>query len=323
MGDNALAVYGKVDNPMTFADQMAESVAALISCDVRQGRAMAIQMLCEGLNPMQLQRRYHWIQGRPSMRADAMRAEFRMNYGGDFEIVEATGDAAHIKFTDAKGREYPSKITWQDAQREPWPWKKGCGPGTDKTEPSIANLKDNWATPLSRANMLMARATSSALRYICPELVAGVYTPEEMQDVMTSTAGSEPAEPRKSGSQIVAEQLAQRSTVVSSAVNDADGNEPEADEVEFVVKEAEGGDSATPAATEADPDAPGSITDSVVMDIEFVGNKACGEKWADAKAKALAKRGAQVLRNLSLNQGRELLKNLQTKAREQEQAAKN
>ncbi len=106
MGDNALAVYGKVDNPMTFADQMAESVAALISCDVRQGRAMAIQMLCEGLNPMQLQRRYHWIQGRPSMRADAMRAEFRMNYGGDFEIVEATGDVAH---TSMRGLAKPDK----------------------------------------------------------------------------------------------------------------------------------------------------------------------------------------------------------------------
>lgn len=316
MGDNALAVYGKVDNPITFADQMAESVAALISCDVRQGRAMAIQMLCEGLNPMQLSRRYHWIQGRPSMRADAMRAEFRMNYGGDFEIIEATGDVAHIKFTDAKGREYPSKITWQEAQREPWPWKKGCGPGTDKTEPTLANLKDNWATPLSRANMLMARATSSALRFICPELVAGVYTPEEMQDVLAA-GGSEPTEPRKTGSQVVAEQLAQRSTVTSDSVSSADGNEPEAeaDDAEFVVEGTE--DNAV------SPDAPGSISDSLCMDIEQTGQKAFGEQWANAKAKALSNRNAQVLRNLSLTQGKGLLKNLQTKLREQEQAAKN
>lgn len=180
----ALAIYDRVQNPLAFASEMAESTAAIVGCSLAQGKGIALTCLCEGLTPVEFKRRYHWIPTLgPAMRADAMRAEFRMNYGGDFEIVENTPDRAAIKFLDKKGRELVSEVTWEKAQGEPWPWAKGCGPGTQKTQPIWENLKDSWATPLSRANMLIARATSRGLRLLCPELVAGIYTPEEMQDL--------------------------------------------------------------------------------------------------------------------------------------------
>lgn len=309
MADNALAVYQRVENPISFCDSMALAFASVVGCDERQGKAMAMQALCEGLNPMQLQRRYHWIQGKPSMRADAMRAEFRMNHGGDFELIESTGDVAHVKFTDSKGRTYDSRITWEQAQKEPWPWKKGCGPGTDKTEPTLANVKDNWATPLSRANMLMARATSTALRYLCPELVAGVYTPEEMADVVATTA-SEPAAPKETFSQIIAVTTSSEPLPgeVPGAIAAADGNEPPFEEAEFEEKQ-------------QDPATPGSVTEGQITQISELGEKAWGESWPANRDAALAKRNCSTLRNLSYQQADDLFKKMQDVAREQ--AAKN
>ncbi len=307
MADNALAVYQK-ESPLAFSVDMAESVAALIGCDLRQGKAMALQMYCEGLNPMQLKRRYHWIQGQPSMRADAMRSEFRMNWGGDYEIIESTPDVAHIKFTNSSGKTHDSKITWQQALQEPWPWKKGCGPGTDKTEPTIANLKDNWATPIARENLLFARATSTGLRKFCPELVAGVYTPEEMADAVATTA-SEPAAPKETFSQIIDAKAAANPMPgeAPGAIAAADGNEPPFEEAEFEKKE--------------DPTTPGSVAEEQIAQIIELGEKVWGEGWIAQRDAALAKRNCSTLRNLSCQQADELYKRMQDVAREQ--AAKN
>jgi hypothetical protein len=211
----ALSVYDRVTDPLAFAKEFALPAASLIGCDINQGAAMALQALSEGIPLMQLRRRYHWIQGAPSMRADAMRAEFRMNHGGNFTIVEASPDKASIEFVDRDGKTILSTVTWEEAKGEPWPWKGGCGPGTAKNDPANpAHVKDNWATPLSRANMLIARATSRGLRLLCPELVAGIYTPEEMGDVGDAVgnaaaavvATTTPARP--TASQILAAQAA-------------------------------------------------------------------------------------------------------------------
>lgn len=297
----ALAVYDKIDNPIAFAEQFAEAAAAMCGCDVRQGKAMALLALTEGVNLMQLRRRYHWIQGAPSMRADAMRAEFRMNYGGDFEIIENSPDRAAIRFIDAKGREQIGSVTWAEAQQEPWPWKKDCGPGTAKTEPVAANLKDNWATPLGRANMLIARATSRALRLICPELVAGIYTPEELGD--SDEAPRETAK-RPTASEIVASTAAATNgtVAVADAVADADGDDVQ--EAEFAVK------------AEPGPDEPGGVTRLQLDEINALMSRVFpGDKLQAAREKALANRGAQSFHNFSRNQADDLIAKLRAKDR--------
>ena len=293
--------------PLQFAAEMGLAVASLIGCSPEQGKAMALQALCEGISPMQLQRRYHWIQGKPSMKADAMRAEFRMNHGGDFEILETSGDVASIKFIDQKGRELISTITWEQAQLEPWPWQRDCGPGTERTEPIAKNLKDNWATPISRSNMLMARATSVALRRLCPELVAGVYTPEEMQDI-ESAPRVEPAEKRPTAAQIVAAAAEGPMIAVATvaAVDQADGN---VEEAEFEIK--------TIDAT------PGGCTDGDCLEITQLGQKYFGEEWPAKCEAALKKRNCQILKNLSPAQAKEMIATLTNLIREREATEKN
>lgn len=310
MAENRLTVYEKTD-PLDFADKMGLAIATLIGCDPNQGKAMALQAYVEGISPMQLQRRYHWIQGKPSMKADAMRAEFRMNHGGDFEIVESTGDAAEIHFTDSKGRKLPSRITWAEAQQEPWPWKKDCGPGTPNTEPTIKNLKDNWSTPLQRANMLMARATSTALRRLCPELVAGVYTPEEMMDT-ERTERPVVVEQKASASQIIAAAAHSVPTLATpvptgpAPVDVADGN---VEDAQYEMK--------------IDPNAPGSVSAQRVSALDKAGTEYFGEGWPAKRDQALADRNCSVLQNLSDNQAGDLLVKIDGLIRDRKAAEKN
>ena len=57
--------------------KMAQHVAASGMFGLNQSQAFTLMLLCEseGLHPIQAVRRYHIIQGRPTMRADAMLAE--------------------------------------------------------------------------------------------------------------------------------------------------------------------------------------------------------------------------------------------------------
>lgn len=308
MADNAITVYQKVENPIAFCNEMAVAIASLCACDERQGKAMAMQMLCENLNPMQLQRRYHWIKGKPTMQAAALLAEFRMNHGGKYKMLQRTSTIAQAEFTDKDGVTYIESLTWEEAQQSRWPWAKECGPGTANTEPTIKNLKDNWSTPLDRKSMLWARLVSDSLRYICPELAAGVYTPEEMADVVATTA-SDPAAPKENYSQIIdAKAVSEpQQSEVPGAIAAADGNEPPFEEAEFEKKE--------------DPTAPGSVAEGQITQISELGEKVWAESWPANRDAALAKRNCSTLRNLSYQQADELFKKMQDAAREQ--AAKN
>jgi len=43
-------------------------------------------------------------------------------------------------------------------------------------------LKFNWSTPRKRKQMLWARLVSDVVRAIAPQVVKGIYTPEEVAD---------------------------------------------------------------------------------------------------------------------------------------------
>lgn len=169
-----LAIAEKV-NPIDFCKTFALPAARMCGAKTEQdGMAIALVCLQEGITFVEFGRRYHMIMGRPSMRSDAMLAEFRSNYGGDYEIISRTADTAAIRFIDKKGRTYDCEFTWQQAQESRWPWN-------DWTDHS-KGLKDAWSTPTDRKSMLFVRLVSDSLRAICPELVAGIYTPEEVSD---------------------------------------------------------------------------------------------------------------------------------------------
>ena len=137
--------------------------------------AFALMMLCqaEGLHPMQAVRRYHIIQGRPAMKADAMLAEFQLR-GGRVKWVRCDHDAVEAEFT-SPGTDGTTKVTWsmEDAKRA-----------------GLAG-KDNWRGYTRQ--MLRARVISEGVRMTMPEVVCGIYSPEEVQDFDTKPTYIPPA----------------------------------------------------------------------------------------------------------------------------------
>lgn len=176
----ATDIYSKIDNPLAFIDQMGKSFHQSQIMGVStpgDGAVLALTCMCEGITPLEFAKTYHIINGRPSMRADMMSAKFRQA-GGKVKWINLgdDGKAAEAEFT-FDGQSLPIKYTIEDARAV-------VGDKLDKPD-------SNWKK--DRGAMLRARLITKAIRIIAPELIAGVYTPEELED-----AGAvEPAKPAK------------------------------------------------------------------------------------------------------------------------------
>lgn len=132
------------------------------------GVVVAATCIQQGITLMDYARTYHTIDNKPSMKADAMAAEFRKR-GGRYKIINRDNEAAKAEFS-FENQKVPFSFTIEDAKEKGY-----CFKADGKT------LKDNWRkTPDS---MLWARMMSTAVRVLCPEIVAGLYTPEELQDI--------------------------------------------------------------------------------------------------------------------------------------------
>ena len=312
----SLTVYEKIDNPIAFVEAMAESNAAMIpGCDLKAGRALSMMLLRRGMDAMDFIQRYHFIQGKPTMRADAMLAEFRLNKGGKHRIIQRTPDVSEAEFTDADGNVYVMKLTWPEVLQERYPWAKGCGPGTKNTEPTFENLKDNWATPQGRKQMMWARLTSDSLRAIVPELVAGIYTPEEAIDFEENQPKTAEV-PKQTASQIVAaaavvpeapEPPVDEAPTGPAPVDMADGN---VEEAEFETKSALA-------------EGPGTATADQIALITKLGEEKFESAWITKRDDALKARNCSVLQNLSCIQATELIGKLEQMVREKRELEKN
>ncbi len=141
------------------------------------GFVVAATCYQQGISLMEFHRTYHIVEGRPSMRADAMLAEFRKR-GGKYKIVEnsQTRAAAEVEF---EGQKLPFEFTMEDAKRT-----GDCFKGDGKT------LKLTWQKRPD--DMLWARMVSRMVRRLCPEINAGLYSPEEVQEFDTPTPGAAP-----------------------------------------------------------------------------------------------------------------------------------
>jgi hypothetical protein len=152
--------------------QMGEIVArsAMFAGVSTPQQATALLLLCqaEGLHPMQALKRYHIIEGRPSMRADNMQAEFQAR-GGHIEWVQYDDVAAVAIFSHPQHCPKGIKVeaTYEEFQ------KSGITAGK-------YGEKDNWKR--NRAAMLRARLISRGVRMVDPGTIVGFYTPEEVVD---------------------------------------------------------------------------------------------------------------------------------------------
>lgn len=150
--------------PVNDIEKMAVAVAKsrLFGIDTpEQGVALMLIAQAEGLHPAIAARDYNIIKGRPALKADAMLARFQQAGGKVSWKVYTDAEVTGV-FSHPAGGELA--VTWTIAQA------KAIG---------LAN-KDNWKN-FPRA-MLRARCVSEGIRSVYPGCVAGVYTPDEVEE---------------------------------------------------------------------------------------------------------------------------------------------
>lgn len=127
-----------------------------------QGEVLTLMLLgqADGIHPITALRRYHIIEGKPSMKADAMLGCYK-EAGGKVRWIKRTDDEVTAEFShDGES----VTVTWNTARAQ------------------AAGLlgKKNWQS--YKTQMLTARVISEGVRLIMPQIVAGIYTPEEVID---------------------------------------------------------------------------------------------------------------------------------------------
>lgn len=136
-------------------------------------QALALGLLCqaEGRHPAEAARDYHIINGKPSLKADAMLARFQQA-GGKVEWHDYTHDAVTGTFTHPQGGSIRVSWTLKDAER--------------------AGLTGNPTWKKFPRQMLRARCISEAVRSIFPAVLSGCYAPEEVAEFAPVQVQTEP-----------------------------------------------------------------------------------------------------------------------------------
>lgn len=168
---NEISVYQQIADPVAAVTTIGKAITAsrIFGCqNEAQGQILALECLAKRLPPLALAEQYHLIDGKLSMKADAMLAGFE-DLGGEYEVREYSPDACEVIFKRGKNA-LSIRITWEMAQQEKWPFASGN------------KLKTNWSTPIGRQDMLWARVVSRGVRKLAPGVVCGRYTPEEISD---------------------------------------------------------------------------------------------------------------------------------------------
>lgn len=162
--------------PLRVSDMqvIAQQVSRSGLYGLNESQAFTLMMLAHsrGLHPVQAVERYHVIQGKPAMKADAMLAEFQAHGGvitwhkHETQVCSATFEAPAVR--------EPVTITWtiEDAKR--------------------AELMKNTMWHKYPRQMLRARVISEGVRMTMPGIVIGIYTPEEVSDFEPLQTAQEP-----------------------------------------------------------------------------------------------------------------------------------
>lgn len=177
--------------PQNFdeATRMATAIAqsGLFGCKTT-AEAFSLMLLAdaEGLHPAAAARDYHIIEGKPSLKADAMLARY-MAAGGKIEWLERSDTKVAANFT------HPSSGTVMVE------WTIDRAKSIKRKGKSLTE-GDNWKNYARQ--MLAARTISEGVRASFPGVISGVYTPEEVMDFEPAAQPSraaiaQDAEPRE------------------------------------------------------------------------------------------------------------------------------
>ena len=133
------------------------------------GALIAMTMYKENLSPVEFKRRYHMVNNQPSRTVNSLLGDFKLT-GGKYKIHVADAKSCKITFTPKDGDEYTCEVVMDEMLRTSIPFGKDG-----------RTLKDNWRN--CPDDMLFARCCGKGLRRIAPELMGGVYTKEEQEDI--------------------------------------------------------------------------------------------------------------------------------------------
>lgn len=127
-----------------------------------QAIALCFVAASEGIHPARAALEYHIIQGRPSLKADAMLSRFQAA-GGKVEWKEYTDEKVSGVFSHPQGGSIEIDWTIERAKQA-----------------GVYGKNPTWKS-YPRA-MLRSRCISEAIRTIYPGVSVGIYTPDEVQD---------------------------------------------------------------------------------------------------------------------------------------------
>lgn len=133
------------------------------------GALIAMTMYKENLSPVEFKRRYHMVNNQPSRTVNSLLGDFKLT-GGKYKIHVADAKSCKITFTTKDGDEYTCEVVMDEMLKTSIPFGKDG-----------RTLKDNWRN--CPDDMLFARCCGKGLRRIAPELMGGVYTKEEQEDI--------------------------------------------------------------------------------------------------------------------------------------------
>jgi len=205
---------------VTYSDmeRMAQAIAKSQLFGMKTAdQAIALMALCqaEGLHPAIAARDYHIIQGRPTLKADAMLHRF-LTSGGKVEWHSYTDDEVCATFSHPVGGTV--KVDWTPERA-----KK-------------ARIANDMHQKYPR-QMLRARVISEGIRTVYPGVAIGIYTPEEAADMGPQSPLSAPIDPRPENMKIMdAEKLDQYSESIKRLLDEKVADMPKPDAARHILK---------------------------------------------------------------------------------------
>ena len=174
---NEIQTYEKL-NDLSSIQALGQAIAesGMFGCNKpEQGVIIALQCVAENKPPLEMAKNYHIIKGKLTKRADSMLADFRKS-GGKWvwlDLKNPTIQKALITFEDYDKLEVEYSVD-------------------DAKSAGVYNSSKDSPWQKTPAAMLRARCVSETLRAIAPEIVTGVYTPEEAAQFDEVIVESEP-----------------------------------------------------------------------------------------------------------------------------------
>lgn len=152
----------------------------------------AFSLMCiaqaNGLHPAKAAERYHIIQGRPSMKAEAMLSSFQ-EAGGSVKWIKRTETECKLWLSHPQGGEL--EVSWT----------------IERAKKAGLTGKSTWSQYPTQ--MLSARCVSEGVRALFPACLCGMYTPEEVSEFVPSnvpTFSEQTEKPEQTEAEVIEEQ---------------------------------------------------------------------------------------------------------------------